>query len=135
MSGVKWDGDRARALVLAEAARRLKAAAIAVSNQAKVLISIAGTGGGGRNAKGQFKRVYGSNPSAPGEPPHKQTGHLRRGVTYEVVGLVARVGTNIKYGLYLELGTRFMKARPWLKRALAEANGAVLRALRGNGGK
>jgi HK97 gp10 family phage protein len=68
------------------------------------------------------KRRYGANPSQPGDPPHKQTGHLRRSVAHEVdaTSLTARVGTNVRYGRFLELGTSNMEARPWLRRALNE---------------
>lgn len=69
------------------------------------------------------KRKTGAVRSAPGEPPRKQTGRLRASVTYEVdeAGMNARVGTNVKYGRYLELGTkRGIAPRPWLRRALAE---------------
>ena len=70
------------------------------------------------------KRIYGF-PSKPGEPPHKQTGHLRRSVAWELVGLVARVGTNLRYGRWLELGTSKMAARPWLRVALAQCRSAI----------
>lgn len=66
-------------------------------------------------------KLYGAVRSRPGDPPFKQTGHLRRSVAREVIGLTARVGTNLDYGRFLELGTRHMAARPWLRRALAES--------------
>jgi hypothetical protein len=57
-------------------------------------------------------------PSKPGEPPRKRTGWLQRNVLYELdeKTLSGRVGItrNARYGLYLELGTRRMAARPWL---------------------
>jgi HK97 gp10 family phage protein len=123
----KWKGPEAMARIRSGFARNLAAAAIVVKTRAKVLLSVAGTNGQGRNAKGQFKRVYGSNPSAPGEPPHKQTGHLRRSVAHDVDKgtLSARVGTNVKYGRWLELGTSKMAARPWLRRALNESLATV----------
>jgi len=74
------------------------------------------------------RRVYGAHPSAPGEPPRKQTGRLRASVAYEVdeAALTARVGTNLDYGLYLELGTmRGLAPRPWLRRALAESQARI----------
>jgi HK97 gp10 family phage protein len=76
------------------------------------------------------KRIYGAFPSKPGQPPHKQVGVLRGSVTYEVAyaangTLNARVGTNILYGKFLELGTRKMKARPWLRRSLNEKRGDI----------
>lgn len=58
--------------------------------------------------------------AARGEAPHVQTGRLRASVAWEVVGAVVRIGTNVLYGRRLELGTRKMLARPWLRRALRE---------------
>jgi hypothetical protein len=53
-------------------------------------------------------------------------------IAREMVGqTTARVGTNIKYGLYLELGTRSMSARPWLRRALAERRAKIARIFGG----
>jgi HK97 gp10 family phage protein len=77
------------------------------------------------------KRIYGAFPSAPGEPPHKQTGRLRSSVTYEVLDgeLIARVGTNVKYAKWLELGTKNMAPRPWLRRALNESGDEIDRIM------
>jgi HK97 gp10 family phage protein len=51
------------------------------------------------------------------------TGRLRSSITREVGrdgrGLYATVGTNVEYAPYVELGTRFMGARPFLRPALA----------------
>ena len=69
--------------------------------------------------------VYGANPSKPGEPPHKQRGRLLGSVAWEVAGLVGRAGTNLLYGRWLEIGTRNMAARPWLRRALAECRDQI----------
>lgn len=58
-----------------------------------------------RHAKQKIGEV--GKASAPGEYPFKQSGHLRRNVEYEVdrdIG-IARWGTNVIYGKYLELGT------------------------------
>lgn len=61
-------------------------------------------------------------PSKPGEPPRKRTGALRASIRNEKVspdGLLWRVGTNLKYGFYLEFGTkRGLEPRPWLRPAL-----------------
>jgi len=52
------------------------------------------------------------------------TGRLRSSIANELgrdsKGLVARVGTNVEYAPYLELGTRRMSARPFLRPALAQ---------------
>ncbi len=59
-----------------------------------------------------------TTPSLPGEPPRKRTGWLQQHVVreYDEGTLTARVGVtkNAAYGLYLELGTKRMAARPWL---------------------
>lgn len=34
--------------------------------------------------------------------------------------LVVRVGTNVEYARFVEMGTRYMRARPFLRRALNE---------------
>lgn len=67
--------------------------------------------------KGRGKLMYGAFPSRPGEPPHKQTGRLQTSIASERSGLEARVGTNLQYGRWLELGTRDVEARPWLRPA------------------
>ncbi len=127
MADIQWNGEAVKTAIRAEMARRLQAAAVVVQNEARLLLSVPGTipaGGGGRDKKGRSRRVYGSNPSLPGEPPRKQYGHLRRSVAREVdrLSLTARVGTNLKYGRWLELGTsRGLAARPWLRRALSQA--------------
>lgn len=58
------------------------------------------------------------NPSRPGEPPRKRTGWLQQNVAYDLdrKKLQGRIGVRVNavYGLYLELGTRRMQARPWL---------------------
>lgn len=89
----------------------------------------------GKKHKG--KRVYNAFPSKPGEPPHKQTGNLRRSVTYEVDArdLTARVGTNVTYGRHLELGTsRGLAPRPWLRPALSRIRSRVNQLLSQIGG-
>lgn len=53
------------------------------------------------------------------------TGRLRSSVEYEVGrdsrGLVARIGTDVTYAVYLEFGTRRMAPRPFLRPALQAA--------------
>lgn len=124
MPDVIWHGDGAMDYVRRRAVAAITRAAIEVARRAKGLLSVAGTGPG----KGGRGNIYGANPSAPGEPPRKQTGRLRASVTYEVDAnaLEARVGTNVEYGKHLELGTRRgLAPRPWLRRALAEAQGRI----------
>lgn len=53
------------------------------------------------------------------------TGRLRSSVEYEVGrdsrGLVARIGTDVHYAIYLEFGTRRMTPRAFLRPALDAA--------------
>lgn len=54
------------------------------------------------------------------------TGRLRASIQQEVGrderGIVGRVGTNVKYAVHLEYGTRRMTPRPFLRPALSAAN-------------
>jgi phage gpG-like protein len=128
----KWNGPQFLKLLVAELRRRLSACAVVTTNHARKLISVEGTGKSTtkvRNAKGKLvkrtKLIYGAHPSKPGEPPRKQTGRLAASVAWEIQGLSARVGTNVKYGRWLELATTHMAARPWLRRALKEMQGFI----------
>lgn len=54
--------------------------------------------------------------STEGNPPNTDTGRLVRGIDWEVntENMTALVGTNVKYGPWLEFGTLKMGPRPWL---------------------
>lgn len=58
--------------------------------------------------------------SKPGKAPNTDTGRLVQSiqVDFKKGGLEGQVGTNLKYGAWLEFGTENMKARPWLSRAV-----------------
>lgn len=45
------------------------------------------------------------------------TGHLKRSITPEVTDLIGRVVPTAEYAPYVELGTRFMSAQPFLSPA------------------
>jgi phage gpG-like protein len=119
---LNWQGDRAVAQIKAELHRRVQMASVVVYNQARELVSKEGAA---IPSKRRGKLKYGKMPSRPGEPPHVQTGNLRRMIAFEVRGLIGRVGTNVPYARILELGGRTMAARPWLRRALFERANAV----------
>lgn len=61
-------------------------------------------------------------PSLPGNPPAVRTGNLRSSIVWEMNKdeTVARIGVpkHAIYGLYLELGSKFVKPRPWMKPAV-----------------
>ena len=58
--------------------------------------------------------------SKPGTPPNTDTGRLVQSIKFDFQnqGLTGRVGTNLKYGVHLEFGTKHMDARPWLAPAI-----------------
>ena len=86
----------------------------------------------GRRIKG-----FGTRRSGPGEAPAVQSGALRNSIAKDSPGpLRRRVGTNIgaketdaPYGLYLEVGTRKMAARPWLRVSLEAKREKIRRIL------
>lgn len=111
-----WKGDEFNKLVKLEANKRIEVAARLLENAVKVDLSEP------------------SPPvSEPGDSPHKDTGRLRASISHEVdtdKG-VARVGSNLFYSKWLELGTRFMAARPYLRKAFHENYDALMKILRG----
>jgi len=61
------------------------------------------------------------NASKPGNPPNTDTGRLVQSIKFDFEdgGLTGRVGTNLRYGAWLEFGTKDMAPRPWLSTALS----------------
>lgn len=89
----------------------------------------------GKN-KGKMKQVLGrrgSNRSKPDEPPHKDFGTLRRSIAvdFDAANLRARVGSNLPVSRFLELGTRRLAARPFLRKALVEQQAKIEQIIRG----
>lgn len=68
-----------------------------------------------------IKNSFGPRGSSPGDPPGVDKGGLKSSIQTERKGLVIRVGSTLKamfgltYALFLEIGTRNMKKRPYLK--------------------
>ena len=61
--------------------------------------------------------------STPGEMPHARTGKLRQSINVRRAtadNLHCEVGTSLRYGAYLEIGTKKMAARPFLRRTILE---------------
>ena len=103
--------------------RDLEERAIRGEAAAKRLLSQHGTGR--IYAKSRPRRVH--QASAPGEPPAVDLGHLRASVGHEVGhdedGLYAEWGTGLAIGTYLELGTRHIEPRPFIRPSLPAAAG------------
>lgn len=63
------------------------------------------------------------------------TGRLRSSITYEVEDLTVRIGSDVEYAIYVEMGTRSQRARPYLRPAFfaavsqAAAGGSVAAAV------
>ena len=67
-----------------------------------------------------YKRGAGYHQaSAPGEAPASDTGRLAGDISVEKINPLARsVGTNLRYGEWLEFGTMAIAERPWLRPAI-----------------
>lgn len=103
---------------------------IDVENEAKRLLLIPGSGRvydttfyrdkEGRLRKGPHRVPH--QASAPGEPPASDTGHLLASVGHRMGvdedGVYGEVGSDQNKAEYLELGTRYMEPRPFLRPAL-----------------
>lgn len=100
-----WNGPAARSHVHSRAVADITRVVKAIADRARQLVSTPGPA-----------------PSAPGQPPHAQTWALHHGINYEVdeKTMAWRVGTNAPEGLWTEVGTSRMAARPWLRPAMAE---------------
>lgn len=77
---------------------------------------------------------HGLDPSTMNKPPKKIRGDLQRSITYEMVDnrTGAKVGSNLDYARYLELGTLKMEPRPFLRSTLDEQR-AELNRIMGEG--
>jgi len=76
---------------------------------------------GPRSGEGFLPRKYGRNihVSAPGEPPQRRSGFLRKSLGFNVVGMtVLHVRDDAPYAGWVEDGTRKMAPRPFLKPAI-----------------
>lgn len=113
----------------------MEMAAMAVEGTAKFLVTLPGSGR--FYPKGSYfltrhGKVYhwvrytDHRASAPGEPPASDTGYLLSKIEHELrveKGVViGRVVAKTGYSLYLELGTRYMAPRPFLRPALSAVN-------------
>lgn len=146
-----WDGDKFFLLATKETVKAMKKAAIFTQGVAKEMIGGVGSGRLYRRRRQKGKRASFAaadfhRASAPGDPPARDTGILANSVshTVKVKGLIVSgfVGSDIakirskdptsdpEYGLFLEMGTRDMAARPWLRPSLIKATPVIQRIFR-----
>lgn len=117
----RWYGDSLLTEAEREIVRRLSAAGSEYKDEVKVVLSESGKSITVKTSKtGRQRKVYGkknSSPSQPGEPPHKQTGRLRRSVAKRVLWKKMRVRILCRdpKAQLLEFGTSKVAARPFLR--------------------
>lgn len=72
--------------------------------------------------KAEFKGHYEWSKEAGGEVFVKPSGNLKNSIRTEVRngGMTAEIEPTAEYAAYVELGTRYMKAQPYLKPAFEE---------------
>lgn len=73
-------------------------------------------------------RYRGLSPSAPGQYPRKLSGQLMRSITYQFdkSKMELTVGSNlVGYPSFLQSGTRFMQARPFLSLSWASEQSTI----------
>lgn len=150
-----WRGKQVFALATEKNIKAMTKAAILVERSAKINMTVPGSGhtrdgvwipGLGVKRTKTGKRHYAAKP---GQPPAVDMGILKSAIFSQVnveglnvVGKVGpdidaikeglqklgkrSVGTDLEYGLYLELGTSKMAARPFLRPALKRTAKKVL---------
>jgi len=128
---VKWHGKQVFMLATEANVRAMNVAANLVERETKKALSHRGSFKSYKRTKSG--KIHWS--SQPGSPPAPDSGLLRTSIMSDVrivgVGVEGRVGpdidkiaaaaeagTDVDYGLYLEIGTRKMAARPFLRPTL-----------------
>lgn len=100
-------------LIAAESYERLDALGFDIVAEVKEFISQKGTGKFYRKGKTVWYQA-----SAPGFPPTVRFGELKGSISHAIVSegntVYLLVGTTKDFGVFLELGTKYMEARPWL---------------------
>lgn len=75
-------------------------------------------------------------PSAPGQPPHQFTSRLAdslpeaRDVDSSPTRIVGIIGSTATYAAFLEFGTRYMAARPFIRPAVKQTEKKITNILR-----
>lgn len=112
---VNWYGPAIFKAMERKAARNLSAACIFLTG----------------DIRNDLERTPFPPASTAGQVPHWRSRQLAKSMTWEVRGLVGRVGHDhtVKHGLHTELGTRYMAPRPHLRPALDRNRQKLLRMM------
>ena len=124
MARLEWYGPEVEAKIQKGAERGIDAVAKSLVAGLKLKL--------GQPGSGRWYKKKPARSSAPGEPPVAQTGRLRRSIQMDVSQirkLMARVGTNVKYAPWLELGTSRMRPRPYMRPTLRLMRGRFRRII------
>lgn len=125
---IDWNGPACERRMKQLLMQGLSAAGRIVENRANELLSVDGSG----KVRGRRRRGAVVTRSLPGEPPRAQTKQLLQSVTRDEnrEEISVKVGTPLEYGAHLELGTRKMRPRPWLRRSLIECKERIETVIR-----
>jgi phage gpG-like protein len=113
VTALRWDEAEVMRLMELRLERALMVAAQVVVLEAKRSMGETGSGANvpaghktyGEKSKRPRVKGFGTRRSAPGQPPAVQTGNLANSIGQERMGrLWRRVGTNVKYGYWMEVG-------------------------------
>jgi len=153
-----WHGDKLLAQVEAGARRNVETACVYLVGQIKQELSKPGTGRLYKRTKGKkgTKAAKYHRASTAGHRPAPDFDRLRASITYAVSGgrqmkpvankkgessdgverpaatrdqVTGVVGSNVPYAIYLELGTKLMRWRPFLRTGLLKHKAEIARLL------
>lgn len=134
---VKWEGEHIMRLVTEFNHKAMIQATTFFKGEVKKTLSKMGTG------KAYKRKSVTHIASIAGKPPAPDLGHLRASISKQtkkqkmiIKGFVGSdleklaastdVGTDLEYGFYLEVGTKNMKARPFLRPTLMAQRKKIL---------
>jgi len=124
-AGIKWEPDK----FLSELERAKKTA---LRRAAVLVVASVKKSFGSTGVPGATKAVRHAGRSRPGEPPHVDTGTLRRSITYKIAKDSAFVGSNVVYARALEMGYApgGLAPRPYLRPVIDRERDEILACFR-----
>lgn len=126
---VEWNGDKFLHNLENNLGQNLEKAAIYLKDHVKTALNRSQPRS--RSVGDSGVHYKGLEPSAPGEAPKKLVGFLQRSIAHAMSAdrQQAFVGTNLEYGLFLEIGTSKMAARPYLRPTLDKLKDEITRII------